>query len=96
MLLLPHHYEFGETLANLPFFYQEIASKTCEVMHVIQGNPNHLPKIVNGNRLQEFLLGGEIDEQVEFVDAYANNEPEEEGKDAIIPWDISDVWLGSI
>lgn len=95
MLLLPHHYEFGETLANLPFFYNEMASKTCEVMHVIQKNPNHLPEIVNGDRLQDVLLGGELDEQIEFVDAYAN-EPEEEEEDTIIPWDISDVWLGSI
>ena len=96
MLLLPCHYEFGETLANLPFFYQEMASKTCETMHVIQGNPNHLPEIANEKRLQEFLLSGEIDKQVEFVDAFAafENEPEEEN--TIIPWDISDVWLGSI
>lgn len=93
MLLLPDHYEFGETLANLPFFYHEMASKTCEVMHVVQGNPNYLPEIVNGDRLKEFLLGGELNEHIEFVDAYAS-EPKEEG--AIIPWNISDVWLGSI
>lgn len=96
MLLLPFHYEFGETLANLPFFYQEMASKACETMHVIQGNPNHLPEIGNGKRLQEFLLGGEADEQVEFIDAYANESEEEEEENTIIPWDISDVWLGSI
>ncbi len=95
MLLLPHHYEFGETLANLPFFYQEMASKTCEVMHVIQGNANCLPEMATTNRLREYLFGGEIDETVEFVDGYAD-ELTEEIDDCLTSWELSDEWLGSI
>lgn len=97
MLLLPHHYEFAETLANLPFFYNEMASNTCEVLHLIQGNPNHLPEIANTNRLREFILSGETDELVEFVDGYADDEPsDKENNDPLTTWDISNVWLGSI
>lgn len=96
MLLLPHHYEFAETLANLPFFYQEAASKTCEVMHVIQKNPYHLPELANTSRLQEYLLGGEIDEFVEFVDGYGDEPAEEQKGDQLNPWELGDVWLGSI
>lgn len=101
MLLLPHHYEFAETLANLPFFYNEMASNTCDVLHLIQKDPNHLPEIANTNRLREFILSGETDELVEFVDGYANvDESSDEDNNnlliPLIPWDISDVWLGSI
>lgn len=97
MILLPHHYEFAETLANLPFFYQEAASKTCETLHVIQTNPNHLPELASNTRLQEYLLSGEADEYVEFVDGYAD-EPigEEEDGEYLEPWELGDVWLGSI
>lgn len=88
MILLPHHYEFQETLAGLPFFYKEMASRTCETMHVIQG-ASGLPEMVNNKRLQEYLLGGELDRQIEFVDAYNAEKVSSE-------WDVSDVWLGSI
>ncbi|MEG4032116.1 MULTISPECIES: hypothetical protein [unclassified Microcoleus] len=97
MLLLPHHHEFAETLANLPFFYQNAASKTCETMHLIQKNPNYLPEIVNTNSLQEYLLSGEIDELVEYVDGYADDElTEEENGNPLNLWELGDEWLGSI
>lgn len=97
MLLLPHHHEFAETLANLPFFYQNAASKTCEVMHVIQSNPNYLPEIADTNRLQEYLLGGEADQFVEYVDGYAGETQIEEGNDnSFNSWELGDEWLGSI
>jgi hypothetical protein len=97
MLLLPGHHEFSETLANLPFFYKEIASQTCELTHVIQKTPNYLPEMVNGNGLQEYLLGGEADQFVEYIDGYANGEPMiEESDDCLTSWELSDEWLGSI
>ncbi|MEG4396472.1 hypothetical protein [Microcoleus sp. BROC3] len=95
MLLLPHHHEFAETLANLPFFYQEAASRTCEVMHLIQKNPNHLPEMANANKLQEYLLGGEADRFVEYVDGYAN-EPTDEHNNSLDLWELGDEWLGLI
>jgi len=95
MLLLPDDHEFAETLANLPFFYNRMASDTCETMHIIQSNPNHLPEIASDSRLQEYLLGGEIDKFVEYVDGYAD-EPTEESDDLLEPWELGDAWLGSI
>jgi hypothetical protein len=95
MLLLPGHHEFAETLANLPSFYPEAANKTCEVLHVLQKNPNHLPEIVNANRLQEYLLGGEVDQFVEYIDGYADA-PTEEGDDLPDSWELGDEWLGEI
>lgn len=94
MLLLPHHHEFAETLANLPFFYQKTASETCEIMHIIQKDPCHLPEVVNANRLEEYLLSGEMNEFVEFVDGYANNADESESGNN--SWELGDEWLGSI
>ena len=95
MLLLPHHYEFAETLANLPSFYKKAASETCEVMHILQKNPNYLPEIVNVNSLQEYLLGGEADQFVEYVDGYAEELTEED--DSLSgSWELSNEWLGSI
>jgi hypothetical protein len=44
MILQPHHHEFGETLANLPFFHNQMAKETCEPMHVIQRHLNLLLK----------------------------------------------------
>jgi hypothetical protein len=97
MLLLPGDYEFAETLANLPFFYQEAANQTCEVLHVLQKNPNHLPEMVNVNRLQEYLLGGEANQFVEYVDGYVDvGEPTKESDDCLTSWELSDEWLGSI
>lgn len=94
MLLFPGDYEFAETLANLPFFYREATSQTCEAMHLLQKNPNHVPEIVNGNRLREYLLSGEADQFVEYVDGYAD-EPEE-SDNLLDSWELSDEWLGSI
>ncbi|MEG5048663.1 hypothetical protein [Microcoleus sp. B4-C1] len=96
MLLLPHHYEFAETLANLPFFYQEAASKTCEVMHLIQSNPNHLPELATANRLKEYLCSGEINDHVEFVDGYLDSELTDENENSSTFWELGDEWLGSI
>jgi hypothetical protein len=93
MLLLPNHLEFAETLANLPFFYQEAAHQTCEVMHVLQKKPNHVPEMVTANRLKEYLLGGEADQFVEYIDGYVD-EPIED--DYLTSWELSDEWLGSI
>ena len=95
MLLLPGHLEFAETLANLPFFYKEAASKICEVMHVVQKNPYHLPEMVDANTLQEYLLGGEADQFVEYVDGYAD-ESTEESDGLLDSWELGDEWLGSI
>ncbi|WP_445173789.1 hypothetical protein [Microcoleus sp.] len=95
MLLLPHHLEFAETLANLPFFYQQMASETCEVMHVIQSSANCLPEIATTDRLQEYLLGGEIDETVEYIDGYADADDFEEDNN-LLDLELSDEWLGSI
>jgi hypothetical protein len=96
MLLLPGHLEFTETLANLPFFYKHMAGNTCEVLHVIQKNPSYLPEVVKTNTLQEYLLGGEADQFVEYVDGYADaDEPTEENND-LLKWELSDEWLGSI
>lgn len=100
MLLLPHHYEFAETLANLPFFYKEIASNTCETLHILQANPNHLPEIANASKLQEYFLGGEADEYVEYIDGYANDDGDTdiccEGTDNLPSWELGDEWLGAI
>lgn len=96
MLLLPHHHEFAETLANLPFFYNEMASKTCETLHVIQKNPNHLPEFANANQLKEYLFGGEANDYVEFVDGYADEPSQETENNFLNPWELSDSWLGSI
>ncbi|MEG4275155.1 MULTISPECIES: hypothetical protein [unclassified Microcoleus] len=95
MLLLPHHYEFAETLANLPFFYQEAASRTCDTLHLIQKNPNYLPEFVKADKLQEYLLGGEAYQFVEYVDGYAD-EPTNENDDSLNSWELGDEWLGSI
>jgi hypothetical protein len=47
--------------------------------------------------LQEYLLGGEADQFVEYVDAYADaDEPTEESDDLLQPWELGDEWLGSI
>lgn len=94
MILQPHHHEFAETLANLPFFYKRMASETCEVMHLIQSNPNCLPEIATADRLQEYLFGGEIDETIEFVDGYDNTNTCDEND--LIEWELEDEWLGSI
>jgi len=97
MILLPGNYEFAETLAHLPFFYKNVASQTCETMHILQKNPNHLPEMVNVNSLQEYLLGGEADQFVEYIDGYADaGEPTEESDDCLTLWELSDEWLGSI
>ena len=98
MILLPGDYEFAETLANLPFFYKKTASETCETMHILQKNPNYLPEIVNSNTLQKYLLGGEADQFVEYIDGYANAEIKEltENDNCLTSWELSDEWLGSI
>jgi hypothetical protein len=93
MILLPHHHEFGETLANLPFFHKQMAREICEPMHVIQRNPNFVPEIATTNDVLEYLLGGEADEIVEFVDAYAVGS---EDDDLLDTWELADEWLGSI
>ena len=102
MLLLPHHHEFAETIANLPFYYKKIANSTCEVMHVIQKNPNFFPEIVNDNELQEYLLGGEANQFVEYIDGYADVDVDvdvdksEKNDNCLISWELGDEWLGSI
>lgn len=96
---MPGDYEFAETLVNLPSFYRQEASKTCETLHLLQKNPNHVPELVTGNTLQEYLLGGEADQFVEYIDGYdVSDQPEEdeENGDLSIPWELSDEWLGSI
>lgn len=94
MILQPHHHEFKETLAHLPFFYQEMARGTCESLNVIQRNPNSVPEIATTNELREYLLGGEADKIVEFVDGYADNDCEE--NNTLIDWELADKWLGLI
>ena len=94
MILLPCHHEFAETLANLPFFHKQIARESCETLHVLQKNPNYLPELVNSGSLQEYLLGGEADQFIEFVDGYAD-EPTEKS-DGLLNWELSDEWIGSI
>jgi hypothetical protein len=96
MILLPHHHEFAETLANLPFFYKQMASSTCEVLHILQKNPNHLPKMVNTNNLEEYLLGGEADQFIEYVDGYADAGELTEENDSLLDWELGDEWLGLI
>lgn len=97
MLLLPHHYEFAETLANLPFFYKQMAGETCETLHLIQKNPNYLPETATTAKLQDYLLGGEADQYIEFVDGYADaGNSFEEGEDSLVNWELGDEWLGSI
>ena len=94
MILLPEHHEFAETLANLPFFHKQMASKTCETLHILQKKPNYLPEMVNANSLQEYLLGGEADQFVEYVDGYADELTEE--NDNLLDWELGNEWLGSI
>jgi len=94
MLLLPGDLEFAETLANLPFFYQEVANKTCETVHILQKNSTYLPELVNDFKLQEYLLGGEADQFVEYVDGYADESTKED--DSLLDWELGDEWLGSI
>jgi hypothetical protein len=92
MLLLPHHHEFRETLANLPDFYQRMASQTCEPVHFLQKNPSHVPEMLDSNRLKEYLLGGEVNEFVEYVDAYSDDV----NNDLLDCWELGDEWLGLI
>ena len=87
MLLLPHHYEYKETLADLPFFYKQMASSTSEIMHVIQ--KFGIPELATDKQLEEYLFGGELDDQIEFVDAYEEVETSN-------TWSLSDEWLGSL
>jgi len=94
MLLLPGHFEFAETLANLPHCYKQLASNTCDTLHVIQKNPNYVPEMVKANKLQEYLLGGEADQYVEYIDGYAAES--EESDDLPYLWELGDEWLGSI
>jgi Ran GTPase-activating protein (RanGAP) involved in mRNA processing and transport len=94
MILLPGHIEFAETLANLPFFYKEMAKNTCETLHVLQSNPNYLPEIADFKRLQEYLQGGEANEFVEFVDGYAD--VDELTDNGLILQESSNEWLGLI
>ena len=98
MILLPHHLEFAETLANLPFFHKQIASNTCETLHILQKDPNHLPEIVNAKNLKEYLLGGEADQFIEYVDGYADADADElaEENDNLLNWELGDEWLGLI
>jgi hypothetical protein len=95
MILLPHHHEFAETLANLPFFYNQMARNTCEFLNVIQRNSNFVPEIATTNELREYLLGGEADENVEFVDGYAGDDCLKED-DNLLDWELADEWLGWI
>jgi hypothetical protein len=95
MILQPHHHEFGETLANLPFFHNQMAKETCEPMHVIQRHLNFAPEIATAKEVREYLLGGEADEIVEFVDAYADDNVVEKS-DYLLDWELADEWLGSI
>ncbi|MEG4318125.1 MULTISPECIES: hypothetical protein [unclassified Microcoleus] len=88
MLLLPHHLEFQETLAELPFFYKQIANQSAETLHLIQDGSG-LFELADDKRLKDYLLSGELDEYVEFVDAYE----EVETSDA---WSLGDEWLGSL
>lgn len=88
MLLLPHHLEYHETLANLPFFYNELAQNSSETLHLIQDGSG-LFQLADDNRLKEYLFSGELDEQIEFVDAY-------EEVTASNKWSLSDEWVGSI
>lgn len=92
MILLPHHHEFRETLANLPHFYQEIASQNCELVHLIQKNPSYIPEMADSNRLKEYLLGGEVNEFVEYVDGYSDCFDD----DLLDCWELGDEWLGLI
>jgi len=64
-----------------------MASSTSETMHVIQRFG--IPEVATDKQLQEYLLGGELDDQIEFIDAYE----EVEASDA---WSLSDEWLGSL
>ncbi len=96
MILLPHHHEFAETLANLPFFHKQMACNTCEVLHILQKDPNHLPEMVNAKNLQEYLLGGEADQFIEYVDGYADAGELTEENDSLLDWELGDEWLGSI
>jgi hypothetical protein len=99
MLLLPGHLEFAETLANLPFFYQQLANETCETLHILQKDPNYLPEMVNASNLQEYLSGGEADQFIEYVDGYANDDgigELTEENDSLLDWELSNEWLGSI
>jgi len=95
MILLPGHHEFAETLANLPFFYNLMATETCETLNIIQRNPNFVPEIATTEVLQEYLLGGEANEYVEFVDGYVDNDCFEEDNN-LLDWELGDEWLGSI
>jgi len=92
MILLHHHHEFRETLANLPHFYPIIASQTCEPVHLIQKNPSYIPEMVDSNRLKEYLLGGEVNKFVEYVDGYSDCVDD----DLLDCWELGDEWLGSI
>jgi hypothetical protein len=95
MLLLPGHHEFAETLANLPFFHNRMAREICEPLHVIQKNHNFVPEIATTNELLEYLLGGEAEEIVEFVDGYADDDDFEDD-DLLDNWELADSWLGTI
>ena len=71
-------------------------------MHVIQKNPNFFPEIVNDNELQEYLLGGEANQFVEYIDGYADVDVDvdvdksEKNDNCLISWELGDEWLGSI
>jgi len=100
MLLLPCHYEFGETLANLPYFYQQATRSSTENIHLLQKQENCLPELVSAKRLQEYLFSGEAEELVEYIDGYSvdNFDTDEvaEEENYLPLWELGDEWLGSL
>jgi hypothetical protein len=97
MLLLPGHLEFAETLANLPFFYKEMASRTCDNLHLFKAILIIYQKSQTTKDYKNICKAEKSMQFVEYIDGYANtDEPTEENDDCLNSWELSDEWLGSI
>lgn len=98
MILLPHHHEFAETLANLPTFLLQATRDSSEHIHFLQRQGNVVPELVTASQLQEYLLDGEADDCVEYIDGYAvtSSDADEaiEEENYFPLWELGDEWLG--
>ena len=79
-----------------------MASSAIETLHILQKTPTSVPELATANTLKEYLLGGEADEFIEFVDGYADDGCADDGCaddgcDFLLnPWELGDEWVGSI
>lgn len=65
LLILPDHPEFFPTLQAAPFFWQEIQRDKCETISYVLDSESGLLRPVQEKDLEEYILGGELDEVIQ-------------------------------